>query len=164
MKIFIVNVIVVLSLLANSAYAVEFDTISSVQLKEIANDDADIKLVFFFTSWCGVCKSSLQDLFALSEKYKTNPRVKIIPVSIDDNQFLIYTYVKNLPKSIAHKVYHFSHSNSYEAVDMFKNLNIHYRGSIPHVALFGKKGEVIVDGNYKVSSFSVGIDRLLERK
>ncbi|MFI4983850.1 MAG: TlpA family protein disulfide reductase [Rickettsiales bacterium] len=155
------KILILLFATTAQANAASLNSISTKELHSIVTDNTDLKLVFFFTSWCGVCKSSLKDLFVLKAKYDANPRVKIIAVSIDDNYYLIHSFVKSLPASIDYKVYHLDPYNSTAVANMFRTLNIRYTGSIPHVGLFGKNGKVLADGNYKVSGFSEGIDKFL---
>lgn len=158
------RIIIIIFSFSASANAVELHSITSSELNVIANDNTELKLFFFFTSWCGVCKENLADLFVLRQQYKNNPKVRIIAISIDDNPYLINTFVKKLPKTINDKVFHFNSADSYSVLKMFQELKVRYTGSIPYVILFDKSGKVLADGNFKISGFSVGIDKLLERR
>lgn len=148
-------------LLCNTAHATEYKAINPSQLNDMLDGKPQVRLIFFFTSWCSVCKKSYSELLRLEAKYK-NENVKIMAVSLDEDMGRLKHFMRNYQDKDSN-VYHLQYSNPREVMEMFHKFGIHYNGGIPHVTLLDQKGKIVADGSYDLTYFDRGLDQLLKR-
>lgn len=145
----------------NTAYSAEFKEITPSEFIQKATKKGDVKLVFLFTSWCSVCKTSFNDLISLSDRYK-DKNVSIIAVSLDEKEDKLAKFLSS-QKVNNFDVHIMKYSYLSEIQNAFSSVGVNYTGSIPHITLITQDGEVVADGNYKLSSFDNGLDYILNR-
>ena len=75
-----------------------------------------------------------------------DPEIKteLFILSLDNKQGVIEKFVQMHMQSLDVKIYHISRGE--EVVDMFKELKIGYRNSIPHITILNCNNERIFDG------------------
>ncbi|WP_339041071.1 thioredoxin family protein [Candidatus Lariskella endosymbiont of Hedychridium roseum] len=151
---FIAVIALLLSVIAQFQTALASGNISKITSQELKNelyaDDAQVKILFVFTSWCGVCKRSMPDLTNLHEKFAEGKEAKIIALSIDHDLDKLEQYVGSIDaRSLYISALDFSSSR--DIITAFKELDVNYNGSIPYIVI-AYNGKLLASGNYDVNS------------
>lgn len=154
--------LILLLLISGTVNAATYKEFTANQFVEAAKGGDDIKLIFIFTSWCNVCKTSFNDLIALSDRFK-DKKVTIMAVSLDENEKALESYLSKIDVK-NFEVRRLKYSYLSELQSAFGRIGIGYRGSIPHITVISKNGTVVADGNYVLSSFDHGLDMLLNQE
>lgn len=153
--------LIFLLLISSTANATTYKEFTANQFVEAAKSGDDIKLIFIFTSWCNVCKTSFNDLIALSDRFK-GKKVTILAVSLDENEQALEKYLSKIDVK-NFEVRRLKYSYLSELQSAFSRVGIGYKGSIPHITVISKNGNVVADGNYMLSSFDQGLNMLLNQ-
>ncbi len=147
--------------LGSNAYAVDYRAINPGQLDSMVDGKKNIRLLYFFTSWCSVCKKNYQQLLRLEEKYK-NDDIRIIAVSLDEDLGTLRHFMSRHTGDKS-TIYHLLYADPNDVGHVFAKYGIRYRGAIPHVTLLDESGKIIADGSYDLSYFDKGLDQLLKK-
>lgn len=145
-----------------SANAADFKEMKPFEFVDTVSNGNDVRLVFIFTSWCSVCKTSFKDLVDLSSRFK-GKKLSIIAVSLDENEDALKKYLAT-QKLENFNVHLMKYKYISELQQAFGRVGIGYSGSIPHITLITQSGEIVADGNYKLTSFDQGLHILLSRE
>lgn len=120
-------------------------------------------LLYFYTTWCGVCKKNFPIINELAREFQ-NANITIITVAIDKNLSDVeFTEYLEVYGNIYFKPYYLVYSEG--MADLIKEKGIKYEGIIPFTALIDKNGEVMdsFSGIKKLSSLRNKIIRLIYR-
>lgn len=147
---------------SNICYALEIKTIQPQELSTYINNNGKIKLLYTFTSWCGVCRKNMPELFDLASAYDDD-EVEVFLISLDDRLELTEKVMQPYNEYKA-RVLHLDNSNISNMLKGLNSVGISYRGGVPHTTLITQSGEVAVDGNYSLAPLKKGIDHLLAHK
>lgn len=139
----------------------EYKIVTPTQLDAMVEGKSQVKLIFFFTSWCSVCKKNYVELLRLEEKYKDD-NFKVMAVSLDEDLGRLKYFMRGHNASDT-TVYHLLYSDPNTVSNVFNKHGIRYTGAIPHITLLDEKGKIVADGNYDLSYFDKGLDKLLKR-
>ena len=156
-KIFFISSFIFLN--TSTSSALEMKEISSSDFDNLAHSEHELKLFFFFTSWCGVCKSYFKDVLSIIESHKDHSEFKAFLISLDDNTKKLEQFTNRYNNQ--ENVYYFDSSRKNISMALYSN-GINYRGSIPHLTIF-YKNKIVADGNYDMKSVTNFIDELFRR-
>jgi thiol-disulfide isomerase/thioredoxin len=145
--------------LGKGGYAATLEEIAPETFAHMMEGGEEIKFVFIFTSWCGVCKSLLGQVMALADRYSGEDRVKIVMLSIDHKSSQLEYLIERLSESEV-IIYSTLKLNKEQVANMFQQNKIGFMGRIPHMTIFHKKS-VIGDDIYEIDSVRQLIDHVL---
>lgn len=143
------------------SYALDVRKIDLDTFKQVMSSEEDIKFVFVFTSWCGVCKAMFNEIADLYTQYKEENRVKIIMLSIDDNSGNFAAFTKQYAANNA-VVYSTLGLTREEILNMLRSNRIGFKGKIPHMTIF-HKNSVVGDDIYEIQSVHKLIEYVLSQ-
>lgn len=148
-------------LLPQTTFAVEYLPATPQQLNQKISSDTDkVRLLFFFTSWCSVCKQSYAELIRIEKKYR-DKNLSIYAISLDEDTYKLKRFMGKL-SSIKSNIYHIQSSYEHDIGDVFRKFNIRYSGTIPHIVVLDQNGRKIADGGYDLAYFDNGLDQILK--
>jgi len=146
--------------ISTNSYALEHSSLRSYEINKEIESKKEVRLLFFFASWCGVCKSSFNEAIRLQNKYK-DKNLNVYLISLDDNSFRLNEFLSRYD-DLDMNVYRISKDDNLS--NIFERFRINYTGSIPHVTLLNKNGSKIADGPYDIAAFDSGLDRIFNIK
>ncbi len=144
-----------------NAHAADYRAIDSTRLTYLIDGKPQVRLLFFFTSWCSVCKKNYSELLRLENKYKSD-NIKIMAISLDEDMGRLKHFMRPYQNNDS-TIYHLLFNNTGEVMGLFNKFGIRYSGAVPHVTLLDETGEIIADGSYDLSYFDKGLDQLLKK-
>lgn len=143
------------------SYSYEIKEIPPQEFKNIlTNEPNKIKLLYFFTSWCGICKKILPEVVHMHNAYDRD-KLEVLFISLDDNDEILKKYLNSF-KQLDIKVFRINQDDPRKVLKGMQEAGIIYHGSIPHFTLINSSGEIVVNGSYKVSGLQKGIEYLLK--
>ena len=154
-RIMVAFIITILSF--SKVSALEIKGITSKEFSKLIEAKEELKLFFFFTSWCSVCKSSFNKVLSIISKHQKDNRLKVFLVSLDDNIDRLDKFSANYDYQAT--INYFDSSKKDMAMSLYSN-GINYKGSIPHITLF-YQGKIIADDNYEITAVGRFIENLL---
>ena len=112
-------------------------------VKQVKSQEKDKnKLIFLFTSWCGHCKKSIPEIIQMFQDQTL--KTDLIMLSLDKNQALIEKFVEMHMQNLDINIYYIPYSD--EILEMFGELKINYRSTIPHITILNRNNTPIFDG------------------
>ncbi|MDZ5761558.1 thioredoxin domain-containing protein [Lyticum sinuosum] len=128
-------------------YAAHTVEINSIDFIKKVKSTKTRKIVVFFASWCGHCRTLITDIshwIDQSIKNKKNYNVEFFLFALDDNVNELHSFVNSFTND-NFNIYH--SSNHLEISRIFYILRVGYRGSVPHVTIFDEKDELLFNDN-----------------
>jgi thiol-disulfide isomerase/thioredoxin len=158
-KTHILVAIVLSCMLSLPAAALESISITPNELVEKVNvNNGNLKVVFIFTSWCGVCQKVFPSVMSLKERYK-DKKFELIVVSLDEDDNKLKRYLDGF--SDVSKVYKLVYIKRDQVAEGFAKAGILFSGSIPHFTIYHFDNKVIDSGNFSMDSLVKNLDILL---
>ncbi|MGS2741914.1 TlpA family protein disulfide reductase [Sinomicrobium sp. M5D2P17] len=129
------------------AYDFEAEQINGESIK-LSDFSGSIVFIDVWTTWCGPCKKQRPEVMAMAEKYKDNPEVKVLMISVDNSKKAWDDYIRKQPGDFGTELY----AEGGFKGDFVYNYSIHY---VPRYMVIDKDGTII---NSRVEEASDAID------
>ncbi len=117
------------------AYDFEAEQINGEKIK-LSDFKGSIVFIDVWTTWCGPCKKQRPEVMALAGKYKDNPEVKVLMISVDNSKKAWDDYIRKQPGDFGTELYA---EGGFQG-DFGYNYNIHY---VPRYMVIDKDGTII---------------------
>lgn len=140
MRLLKILLILFCTLFSYSAFSAELKiTTANEIIHDLAKRNEENKILFFFTSWCPYCKTTIDQVLQGSHK-------NVVFISLDKDYSKIATMSTRLPEEL--QIYYMK--NTHEIIELFSQLHIKYSGSIPYISILNKDNDLIKDDiNYR---------------
>lgn len=116
-------------------------------------------LVFMYASWCAVCRENFPILLDIARKYK-EAELNIVAFSLDRDKSDLGRYLA-IHGNIPFTPYFVLQRYPGEFIEVMNRVGIHYRNAIPYSVLYSKKGVMVGQGSFLVTSLAPVIDELV---
>ena len=153
--LFLVSILLVSAIVV---YAQKNRTLPSVQLKNLAGEQVDVKtlvgkgkpvVISFWATWCAPCKKELNNVTKIYEDWQNDYDVEVIAISMDNSQNM--AKVKSYVNGVKWPYKVFIDANE----DLKRSLNFQ---SIPYTILLDGKGNIV----YTHNGYQEGDEYVLE--
>ena len=153
--LFLVSILLVSAIVV---YAQKNRTLPSVQLKNLAGEQVDVKtlvgkgkpvVISFWATWCAPCKKELNNVTEIYEDWQNDYDVEVIAISMDNSQNM--AKVKSYVNGVKWPYKVFIDANE----DLKRSLNFQ---SIPYTILLDGKGNIV----YTHNGYQEGDEYVLE--
>lgn len=105
------------------------------------NNDHKPILLYFYTTWCGVCTKNFQNINEIAREFQ-NAEFKIAAIAIDRN--LDNEKLRNYFNALGDLYFPLNYLQTKEGlIDFLAQKKISYKGHIPFTMLFSARGELI---------------------